>query len=629
MKKAILFAVLLKSLNILCQNWVPINQSDSIIHFLAEDSIKINSFRMDKYFHPIQSVVLDSSFNNINIYKKGYSSINIGTGNFSREPIKGQILGDTIKFYSDSVIVNSIDQNGFKWIFPTKYTAVGRQWKLGISIDKYVIATLDSLFELNISGYGLDSVAELTLSVLDTGGNMLLQHPFYNSKIRLTKSTGLYSSPNLTNLQRSVSFKKYNLNNDTLVNFEKQRLKEGDEYILVDSSYDWGGSYISKSTSFFSFQTMKDSLINNKNQLTFNVNYHFFNTFSTYSNPNGFKNDRAERNLFSTLPVENYSPYSGIIDPQVFNFGVCNQLGDDFIVRYRRGNIAVGNNYITYSYIPKYKNYIDLIGIGAEEYIRDGSHRTNYTKYSSIIYINKSDREIGLKPNIKCAPTDTLIIEENGYLKATIDRSEYQWIDCDSNNIAIVDSIDQLYYPSASGRYAVLINDRLCIDTSDCLLFQTPKCSLGDSLIAIDSIGFIALIDSASYNWLDCNNSFSEVFNETSQRFTPSLTGSYSVEITKEGCTDTSTCLSNVGIQKTYLLENIFISPNPVKNVLIIRSNFEILSIELFDSFGHIIDIYFEERRIDMSKYSTGIYYLRIYTHEGSIVKKIIRSSNY
>ena len=46
----------------------------------------------------------------------------------------------------------------------------------------------------------------------------------------------------------------------------------------------------------------------------------------------------------------------------------------------------------------------------------------------------------------------------------------------------------------------------------------------------------------AEYQWLDCNNDHAVIEGETGQSFTPTLSGSYAVEITEDGCIDTSAC---------------------------------------------------------------------------------------
>lgn len=47
----------------------------------------------------------------------------------------------------------------------------------------------------------------------------------------------------------------------------------------------------------------------------------------------------------------------------------------------------------------------------------------------------------------------------------------------------------------------------------------------------------------ATYVWLDCNNAYAVIAGETGQSYTPTaITGSYAVEVTENGCVDTSAC---------------------------------------------------------------------------------------
>jgi len=67
----------------------------------------------------------------------------------------------------------------------------------------------------------------------------------------------------------------------------------------------------------------------------------------------------------------------------------------------------------------------------------------------------------------------------------------------------------------------------------------------------------------ATYQWLDCADS-TQLSGETSQNFTPTVNGNYAVEITKNTCVDTSSCINiaSVGINE---VENTLatIYPNP------------------------------------------------------------------
>lgn len=74
----------------------------------------------------------------------------------------------------------------------------------------------------------------------------------------------------------------------------------------------------------------------------------------------------------------------------------------------------------------------------------------------------------------------------------------------------------------------------------------------------------------ATYQWLDCNDDKAPLTEETDKSFTASTSGSYAVEISKNGCEDTSECKS---IVITSILENNFsnhfvVYPNPTDGAL-------------------------------------------------------------
>jgi len=91
----------------------------------------------------------------------------------------------------------------------------------------------------------------------------------------------------------------------------------------------------------------------------------------------------------------------------------------------------------------------------------------------------------------------------------------------------------------------------------------------------------------AIFQWVDCNNSFSAIFDETSNIFSPESVGSYAVIITQNNCTDTSECftISNASLNDIYSNNKIFIYPNPNNGIftLILNAQKEII---LFDAIG-------------------------------------------
>ena len=70
----------------------------------------------------------------------------------------------------------------------------------------------------------------------------------------------------------------------------------------------------------------------------------------------------------------------------------------------------------------------------------------------------------------------------------------------------------------------------------------------------------------ATYQWLDCNAGFSLITGEVNQGYTATQNGSYAVEVTQNGCVDTSSCyvvsdIVSIGVLSSSLLP--VLSPNP------------------------------------------------------------------
>jgi len=95
-------------------------------------------------------------------------------------------------------------------------------------------------------------------------------------------------------------------------------------------------------------------------------------------------------------------------------------------------------------------------------------------------------------------------------------------------------------------------------ETSSCAGFQVsnPVVQIGPSL-SISSIG--------NFQWLNCNNGFNAIAGQTNALFTPTVNGSYAVQINSSGCTYTTACfaMNNVGLSESLFSTGISISPNP------------------------------------------------------------------
>ncbi len=89
--------------------------------------------------------------------------------------------------------------------------------------------------------------------------------------------------------------------------------------------------------------------------------------------------------------------------------------------------------------------------------------------------------------------------------------------------------------------------------------------SVSDITTSLNGIAITANNSNAQYVWVDCNNNFAPIAGETNQTFVPTTNGQYAVELTENGCVDTSSCvtINSVSIEENDIFKSIFIYPNP------------------------------------------------------------------
>jgi len=89
-----------------------------------------------------------------------------------------------------------------------------------------------------------------------------------------------------------------------------------------------------------------------------------------------------------------------------------------------------------------------------------------------------------------------------------------------------------------------------------------------DTAVTQSLLMLSALESGASYQWLYCDSSFTEIQGENSQFFIAPFDGNYAVEVNDGQCIDTSYChnISTVGVIESEFSKNIEIFPNPTKD---------------------------------------------------------------
>ncbi len=139
-----------------------------------------------------------------------------------------------------------------------------------------------------------------------------------------------------------------------------------------------------------------------------------------------------------------------------------------------------------------------------------------------------------------------------------------------------------------------------------------------------------ATVPNATYRWLNCDNNLSVIPNETGQTFTPSVFGTYAVEITEMTCMDTSECLFFSGTGLNNLQDiGVRIYPNPASAGITVQSDRELTEvwISLYTTTG--VRVWTEKHeRFSQEHYDptlpAGVYFLRLESREGSYIQKLI-----
>jgi len=156
--------------------------------------------------------------------------------------------------------------------------------------------------------------------------------------------------------------------------------------------------------------------------------------------------------------------------------------------------------------------------------------------------------------------------------------------------------------------------------------------SVSDISTTLSGETITATNTNASYQWLDCDNNYSVINNETNPTFTASANGNYAVELTENGCIDTTNCeaITTVGVQENIFGAGLEVYPNPS------NGNF---SVDLGKIKGNvkinITDI--NGRLIQSSEYNnsqilnltiaepTGIYFMTIESAKQRTVLKLVK----
>ncbi|MGB1039242.1 MAG: T9SS type A sorting domain-containing protein [Flavobacteriales bacterium] len=198
---------------------------------------------------------------------------------------------------------------------------------------------------------------------------------------------------------------------------------------------------------------------------------------------------------------------------------------------------------------------------------------------------------------------------------------------CEHLNLAII--YDTIFacrnYPSPSGNYlwnnSGDYQDQIISNPGDTVFFINLTVGLKATQTLV--YPFLRSNDTgATYRWLDCSNGYSVISGATSQWFKLTANGSYAVEVSKNGCTDTTSCISinNVSVKESFKSKNeLKIYPNPTSTnltieipegvdesaILIVR---DVNGRKVFQK-SHITD---DQLFLDFSPFKSGMYIIEL-----------------
>lgn len=219
----------------------------------------------------------------------------------------------------------------------------------------------------------------------------------------------------------------------------------------------------------------------------------------------------------------------------------------------------------------------------------------------------------------------TIADDDIEYITVQVGNATYS-----STSITACDS-----YTSPSGSYT-WTSSNTYLDTianvagCDSILTINLTINSADASTTTTSSGSIsASATGASYQWLDCDNSFSLVPGETSQLFTPVVNGNYAVSVAQNGCIDTSACVSvmDVGVNEFNQMQ-IDVYPNPVQSELTVSANALIQKIIILDMTGR--EVYYQDNvgksaeKIQFDTLPHGIYLVQVEVGTVISIRKIV-----
>lgn len=523
----------------------------------------------------------------------------------------------------DSVITLNLTINSIDTTYLIEEICEGEEFTVGS--NSYAIS--GSYSELLTSSFGCDSTVFLNLTVNTNDTTYLTEEICQDEEFIIDtdtyNTTGNYSNT-LTNIQGCDSVVYLDLTvNPTNTIYLTETICEGEEFTVGASVYTTTGSFSNTLNNMYGCDsTVHLDLTVNLNDTVdlteeicagdqFTVSTSIYNTTGLYTDvlTNMYGCDSTVNLNLTVHAVDTIHLIEHICEGDVFTVGTMNYDTTGTYIQVltnTNGCDSTVNLNLTVNPTP-ITNLNEEICAGDVFQIGTLSYDTTGNYSTVLSTIHGCDSTVNL----------TLLVHSNNTTSLTEEI-------CEGDAFSVGNST----YNTTGDFTTTLTNVNGCDSVVDLNLTVHTI----DETVTIDQLTLISNQYNASYQWLNCPN-YNPVQGANQQTFSPLVDGEYAVEITFNGCVDTSDCIvfSGIGLEED---ANNFTSifPNPFQSTLEITFNNQAVGkrkIMIYNDLGQKmveVESTGNKNTINTTSFEKGIYYVTIMDDSAVNTFKVIKN---
>jgi hypothetical protein len=183
---------------------------------------------------------------------------------------------------------------------------------------------------------------------------------------------------------------------------------------------------------------------------------------------------------------------------------------------------------------------------------------------------------------------------------------------------------------SESGTYQIISQDANGCNTIHNITLSISSFEATATLVGPNTL---QASSGVTYQWIDCNNNNTLIAGETNQNYTVTANGSYAVQVTENGCVDTSACVNIIGVGMT---ENTFgeainLYPNPTGGIVTLISEKDLsndVQVLIIDVLGQTIfsHNYINFKQIEFHiEGPSGVYFVEVASKRKYALFKVVK----